>query len=111
MGRHTKEAKDQRWRLLLDFPSKDALIEFVDDLGLPSGAEPHHADALDLAKPCHQVIVTRDVHPGRLERDEPEDGEAYLERWKAQQARIDHEIEHGKLGIDKPPLIADDKDA
>jgi hypothetical protein len=103
MGRHKKEAKDRRWRLLLDFPSKDALFNFVDDLNLAE-AEPHHADALDLAKPCHQIVISRDPHPGRLERDEPEDGEAFLERWQAEQDRIDHEIEYGVL----PPSASED---
>jgi hypothetical protein len=107
----TKAEKDQRWRLMLDFPSKDALLDFVDEMNLPGDAKAHHADGLDKTKPCHKVVVTRDRHYGAVARDEGYDtGEAYMARWRKEQEAIDHEIEHGVIGIDKPPLFADRKE-
>jgi len=93
--------KDQRWRLLLDFPDKEALLDFIQTLELPDDAKAHHADSLDLNKPCHQIVVTRDRHYGELTDDRDE--EPVLDKLLREQQEMDAYIEHGFVNPEDAP--------
>jgi len=91
-----KTEKDQRWRVFVDFATKNEALDFIEEIA-PSGAEAYYADALDTRKPCHKLVISCDARPRKVERDD--DGKTFLERWSEKQKLIDAEIEFGHPSI------------
>jgi hypothetical protein len=73
MATHTGE----RHRLLLDFPTKNDLLDFVADMyahgALPLTANVWHADALDTIKESFKYVVSNDRRILRATRDPDQD--------------------------------------